>query len=486
MRACYWLRAFVVMAAGLLIAAAPVRVDSVSAAEGAVSPAAKEFLRTLGNSISEAAEVAKPSVVNISTTTTVSMEQHPFGEFFDNPLFKKFFGDEFGQPGQQKKFKSAALGSGVIISSDGYILTNNHVVENADEIIVTLGNKKEFKGKVIGTDPPSEIAVIKIDAKDLPAIKVGKSRDLRAGDVVIAIGNPFGLNQTITMGIVSAVGREDIGISDYEDYIQTDAAINPGNSGGALVNYNGELVGINTAIFSTLGGNIGIGFAISSEMANRVAQSILKHGRVIRGWLGVSIQDLTPELAQSFGIKEEKGALVTEVLENSPAERAGFRRGDLIVSYGGKAVENGTALKNMVANTAPGTTVPLTVRREGKTETITATIGELPAATAKKGPERPKAEEQALRGVEVQELTPAVRERLDIAKGIKGVVVAKVDPGSPARGVLAPGDVIVEVNRTPVASVKEYRQIVSKAGAGENILLLVNRKGRYLYVTVTK
>lgn len=444
------------------------------------APGARELLRSLGNAISQAAEGAKPSVVNISTTTTVNMEQQPMGDLFDSPLFKKFFGDEPGRSEGLRKFKSAALGSGVIISSDGYILTNSHVVENADEITVTLSTKQEFKGKVIGADPPTEIAVIKIEAADLPAIKIGKSEDLKAGDVVIAIGNPFGLNQTITMGIVSAVGRVDLGIADYEDYIQTDAAVNPGNSGGALINYNGELVGINTAILSSLGGNIGIGFAIPTEMAYRVAQSIIKNGRVIRGRLGVSIQDLTPDLATTLDIKQERGALVTEVLGNTPAEKAGLKRGDLIVEFGGKPVESAGMLRNLVANTQPGASVPVRIIREGKSETLTATVGEFQA------PKEAKQEEfnNALRGVQVQELTAEVRDRLEIPKEVRGVLVAGLRPESPAGRVLRRGDVIQEINRTPITGMKEYEGVVSKIGQGESVLLLLYRSGRYIYVTV--
>ena len=285
-----------------------------------VSPEAREFLNRMSNYLSEVAEVTKPSVVNISTTTTLTMKEHPYGDFFNDPFFKKFFGDGSDHPGIPKKFKSSALGSGVIVSKDGYILTNYHVVKDAEEIKVILYDKREFIGKVIGDDPQTDLAVIKVDAKDLPAIKMGDSGKLKAGDVVLAIGNPFGLNQTVTMGIVSAVGRADIGISAYEDYIQTDAAINPGNSGGALVNANGELVGINSANVSTSGGYMGVGFAIPSIMANSVAQSILKYGKVIRGWLGVTIQNLTPELAKSFELKEERAATVTDVMTDSTCQ----------------------------------------------------------------------------------------------------------------------------------------------------------------------
>ncbi|HEX9136151.1 MAG TPA: Do family serine endopeptidase, partial [Nitrospirota bacterium] len=300
-------------------------IGSAYAKDKIISQESSKLLSKLSDALAEVAEVARPAVVNISTTSTVTMEDNPM---FNDPFFRRFFGDQFDH-GQKRKFKSSALGSGVIISADGYILTNNHVIKGADEIKVILYDKREFKGKIVGTDPRTDLAVVKIQAKDLPTVKIGDSGKLKTGDVVLAIGNPFGLSQTITMGIVSAVGRSNIGLADFEDFIQTDAAINPGNSGGALVNTNGELVGINTAIFSTSGGYMGIGFAIPSDMARSVMDSIIKHGKVIRGWLGVSIQNLTPELAKSLGMKETAGALVGGVEKDSPADKAGMKRGDL-------------------------------------------------------------------------------------------------------------------------------------------------------------
>lgn len=462
----------------LLCFAIPLFRGTASARE--VSPEAREFLNKMSNYLAEVADVTKPSVVNISTTTFVTMKNHPYGELFNDPFFKKFFGDEFEHPEIPKKFKSSALGSGVIVSKDGYILTNSHVIKNAEEIKVILNDKREFKGKVIGDDPKSDIAVIKVEAKDLPAIKMGDSGKLKTGDVVLAIGNPFGLNQTVTMGIVSAVGRANLGISTYEDYIQTDAAINPGNSGGALVNADGELVGINSAIFSTSGGYMGIGFAVPSDMADSVAQSILKYGRVIRGWLGVTIQNLTPELAQFFGLKEEEGALVTDVMKNSPADRAGLKRGDLIVEFDGKQVVDTTALRNMVANTAPGKEVVTKVIRQGRPETLTVTIEEFPSeATAKK-----VEHDNALKGVEVRELTPEVRAGLNIPADVEGVVVAGVSEDNAAYGLISKNDVIEEVDRKPVKNLNAYEEIVSKIGPADTVLLLLYRDGRHIYVTI--
>ena len=446
--------------------------------DSGVSVASREFLGKMSQALSEVAEVARPSVVNISTTTTVTMQGSSFGDFFNDPMFRKFFGEGQAHP---RKFKQAALGSGVIVSKDGYILTNNHVVKGADEIKVILYDKREFKGKVIGADPKTDIAVVKIEAKDLPAIKIGQSRLLKPGDVVLAIGNPFGLNQTITMGIVSATGRSNVGISAYEDFIQTDAAINPGNSGGALVNTNGELVGINTAIFSTSGGYMGIGFAIPSDMANAVAQSILKYGKVIRGWLGISIQDLTPEIAKSLGISREHGALVTDVMKDSPAEKAGLKRGDLIIAYDGQTVEDTTSLRNMTANTAPGKEADVKVLRNGKEVTLKVLIGEMPEAAKVT---RTVEHHNALSGVSVQEITPGERDALGLPHNVKGVIVAEVSETSPASGVLAKNDVIEEINRKEIRGLKNYEDVASKIGAKEDVLLLIYRSGGYIYVTI--
>jgi len=463
-----------------LIVSSNLNVQKLTFADNSrVSEEATEFLGRLSSSLSEVAEAVKPSVVNISTTRTVTMKNNPFGDLFNDPFFRRFFGYDFRFFGPERKFKSSALGSGVIVSEDGYILTNNHVIKDADEIKVVLYDKREFKGKVIGTDPKTDLAVIKINAEKLPAIKIGDSDMLKVGEVVIAIGNPFGLNQTITMGIVSAVGRSNVGIADYEDFIQTDAAINPGNSGGALVNTRGELVGINTAIFSTSGGYMGIGFAIPSNMAKAVMKSIVKYGKVIRGWLGVTIQDLTPELAKSFDIKEDKGALVTDVVKDSPAEKAGFKRGDLIVEFDSKTVNDVTSLRNMVANTPPGKTVRVRIIRDGKERILTVTLGEYPETAVRSG-----VYNNVLRGVYVQEITPDLRESLDIPRKVKGVLVSNVDEESPASGVLKRNDVIQEINRHVIKDTEDYKKVVSGIGPDDNVLLLVYRAGGYIYVTI--
>ncbi len=448
------------------------------AEETSISPSAKDFLGKLSGYLSEVSEAVKPSVVNIATTKTGTMQQ----SLFNDPFFRRFFGDQFGHPNSepQRQFKSSSLGSGVIMTENGYILTNNHVIKDADEIKIIFYDKREFKGKVIGTDPKSDLAVIKIDAKDLPAIKIGDSDKLKVGEVVIAIGNPFALSHTITMGIISAVGRSNVGIADYEDFIQTDAAINPGNSGGALVNTDGELIGINTAILSRSGGYMGIGFAIPSNMANSIMDSIIKHGKVIRGWLGVSIQNMTPDLAEQFDIKEEKGSLVTDVVEDSPAEKAGFKRGDLIIEYDDKQVEDTTALRNMVAGTLPDTTVKIKVIREGKKKTLTVTIEKLSetVATAK------SKFSNAMRGVHVQNINPEIRSSLDIPQKVKGIIVMNVEIESPAFQALKRNDVIQEINRNVIRNTKDYEKAVSKIGDDDTVLMLIFRGGGYIYLTI--
>ena len=467
--------------AGVFVISASIVIPGAAGArEKTVSQNTMKLLGNLSNALAEIAEVARPSIVNISTTSIVTREENPHGDFFNDPFFRHFFGDQFGQPGQKRKFKSAALGSGVIVAQDGYILTNYHVVKGAEEIKVILYDKREFKGKVAGFDSKTDLAVVKINAEALPALKLGESSRLKAGDIVLAIGNPFGLNQTITMGIVSAVGRSNIGLSDFEDFIQTDAAINPGNSGGALVNTNGELVGINTAIFSTSGGYMGIGFAIPSDMAKSVMESILKYGKVIRGWLGVSIQTLTPELEKSLGLKVNEGALVADVMKDSPADKGGLKRGDVITEFNGKKVEDSTILRNMVAASAPGTTVELKVARDGKELPLTVTLGELKERTEIRKTEY----KNALKGVTVQNLTETVRDRLGLPDTINGVLVTGVGEDSPAQGILQANDVISEVDRNEIRNLSGYEQVVSKIGEHDTVLLLVYREGGSIYITI--
>jgi serine protease Do len=450
-----------------------------SAREKGVSQDTVKFLGRMSDALAEVSNVVQPSVVNISTTSVVTMEENPGGDLFNDPFFRHFFGDQFGH--EKRKYKSAALGSGVIITDNGYILTNNHVVKGADEIKVILSDKREFKGKIVGTDPRTDLAVVKIKAENLPAATLGESSTLKTGDIVLAVGTPFGLNSTVTMGIVSAVGRSNVGIADYEDFIQTDAAINPGNSGGALVNTSGQVVGINTAIFSTSGGYMGIGFAIPSDMAKAVMDSIIKHGRVIRGWLGVNIQDLTPDIAKSLGVKRETGALVADVVKDSPADKAGLKRGDVIIALDGKTVENATSLRNMVTAAAPGQSVKFKLLRGGKELTVTAVLSELKESKAVKKVEY----ENALKGITVQELTASLRDRIGAPENLRGVAITNIDEDSPAQGILQPGDVILEVNRREVKTIKEYSEAVSKIGKKDTVLLLIYRDGGTIYITMS-
>jgi len=458
---------------------------TVSAAQGPkISEQSVDLLTKTGKAMAEVTAAVKPGIVNILTTRTVKVGsgQDPF---LDDPFFKRFFGDQFGRQKQQpREQKSSGLGSGVIVSPEGYIITNSHVVKDADEIKVTLTDKREFIGKVIGSDLKTEIAVVKIDAKSLPIVPWGNSDKLQVGEVVLALGNPFGLNQTVTMGIVSALGRANVGIADYEDFIQTDAAINPGNSGGALVNVKGEVVGINTAIYSTSGGYQGIGFAIPSNMVKSIMESLIKKGKVVRGWLGVSIQKVTPELAKQFDLKDEVGALVGDVVEDGPAEKAGLQRGDIILEYDGKKIDEPYILRNMVANTLPGEQHTIKVLRDGKARTMSITIGELPSDAQQ--PVEAGDFQNALKGVSVQDMNPDLAKKLKVPDKIKGVIVSDVEDNSIAAGALMQGDVIQEVNRKKVADVKSYKDVVARIKKDESVLLLIFRGGSSLFVTLSQ
>ncbi len=445
-----------------------------------ISEEAVNILSRTNQAMAEVVAAVKPSVVNISSTKTIRVPGFS-SPFFDDPFFRRFFGDEFGFFNSPREYKQSGLGSGVIVTKDGYILTNNHVVKDADEIKVRLADKREFIGKVIGTDPKTDLAVIKIDAKGIPAIKIGDSDNLQVGEMVIAIGNPYGLSQTVTSGIVSAKGRANVGIADYEDFIQTDAPINPGNSGGALVNIKGELIGINTAIFSTSGGYQGIGFAIPSNMAKAVMQSLIKEGKVIRGWLGVVIQPMTHEIAEYFKLKEDKGALVGDVVQDSPAEKAGIKRGDVIVEYDGKEVRDPDHLKNMVASTLPDTEVDVKVIRDGKPVTLKVKITELPTEMQR----LTGTFENIFKGVYVQDITLDTRHRLDIPSRIKGVIVTQVTEDSPAMGLLRRDDVIMEINRKRIRDTKDFKEVASGIRQGDSVLLLIYRDGSTFYLTLS-
>ncbi|MDO8282366.1 MAG: DegQ family serine endoprotease [Thermodesulfovibrionia bacterium] len=438
----------------------------------------KDFLSKTSQAMSDVVEAVKPAVVNISTTKTIKT-QGSVNPLFEDPFFKRFFGDQFDQMQRPRERKATSLGSGVIVTSDGYIVTNNHVVKDADEITVLLSDKRELIGKLIASDPKTDISVIKVEAEGLPTATWGNSDELKVGGLVMAIGSPYGLNQTVTSGIVSALGRENVGISDYEDFIQTDAAINPGNSGGALINAKGELVGINTAIYSTSGGYQGIGFAIPSNMAKRVLDSLVEKGKVIRGWLGVSVQPITPELAKQFQLIDNYGALITEVNEGGPAEKAGLLRGDVIVEFNNVKVDEPANLRNSVANTLPGEEVKVVVIRDGKLANLKITITELSAAS-----EKPANAllENALMGVTTQDITPDIYKELSIPQKLRGVVISNVAEDSPAVEKLIRGDVILEINRKAVSNNNDFNDFVSKIKPEEDMLLLVYRKGASIFV----
>jgi len=429
------------------------------------------------------AKLAKASVVNVSSVKKAKQEGQSFqSPFFDDPFFRRFFGEEFERRmPAPREFQQQGLGSGVIVTSDGYIITNNHVVEGADELNVSLPDKRTFNAKVIGTDPKTDLAVIKIDVSNLPALPWGDASQLEVGEMVLAVGNPFGLSQTVTMGIISAIGRANVGIVDYEDFIQTDAAINPGNSGGALVNLKGELIGINTAIFSQSGGYMGIGFAIPSTMAKSVMQSLIKHGKVIRGWIGLSIQDVTPDLAKEFGATESKGALVEDVLEDSPASKAKIERGDIITTYDGVTVRDSNHLRGLVADTAPGTTARLSVLRDKKTMDLNITIGELPKELAKASRDGSRKGEHALAGLIVENARLSGRSKMS-----SGVVVTDIEPDSSAeRAGLQKGDVIREINRKPVKDVKDFERLTSQLSPRSTVLVLVKRGNSTIFLSIS-
>ncbi len=423
---------------------------------------------------------AMASVVNISATKhTAQAQENPFSE---DPFFRRFFGEEFERRfKQQRQQPEQGLGSGVIVSDDGYIVTNNHVVEQADELMVLLGDKRKFPAKLIGTDPKTDLAVIKIEATGLSTLPWGDSTGLQVGELVLAVGNPFGLNQTVTMGIISAVGRANVGIVDYENFIQTDAAINPGNSGGALVNLQGQLIGINTAIFSRTGGYMGIGFAIPSQMVKHVMESLIGQGKVIRGWLGVSIQDLSEDLAKQFDAPDTQGALVGDVFSTSPAGLAGLQRGDIIRSYNGVQVKNPTHLRTLVADTAPNTSVPMKVLRNSKEVILSVSIGEMPknvASLAKATPDSIHGD-HPLAGLSVEAVKPG-----QTADGT-GVTITQVESNSPAdRAGIRPGDILVEVNRQAIRSVKDFEHLASGLDAKASVLVLIRRGQGTIFITI--
>ncbi|MCA9470657.1 MAG: DegQ family serine endoprotease [Nitrospirales bacterium] len=426
---------------------------------------------------------AMASVVNIASSRNVAQSgQSPRSPFFDDPFFRRFFGEEFERQFEQpKRKKEQGLGSGVIVRPDGYIVTNNHVVEKADELTVLFSDKRKFPAKLIGTDPKTDLAVIKVDATDLPTLPWGDSNALQVGEMVLAVGNPFGLNQTVTMGIISAVGRANVGIVDYENFIQTDAAINPGNSGGALVNLSGQLIGINTAIFSRTGGYMGIGFAIPSRMVKNVMESLIGHGKVIRGWLGVSIQELTSDLANQFDVPDTAGALVGDVFSDSPAGRAGVQRGDIIRNFNGKPVRDPTQLRALVAETPPNSEVTMSVWRDGNSLDLQVDIGEMPKDVAELSsqPDVESTGNHVLSGITVEPLPPQK------ADDGRGVLITRVAPDSSAgQAGLRNGDILLEVNRKSLRNIEDFTAIAGQLDEESAVLVLLKRGKRTIFLTI--
>lgn len=455
----------------LLVILLGLKTDGADAAQQQVPPVPAGNLQA---QIKVTAAKVTPAVVNIASTVVVPErgvfdEGLPFG-LFREPLPRR----QFGQ------------GSGVIVSSDGLIITNNHVIADAAAVEVLLADRRQFKGRVVATDPKTDVAVVKIDANHLPTVPWGNSSTLSVGDFVLAIGNPMGLNRTVTFGIVSAVGRADVGVADYEDFIQTDAPINPGNSGGALVNIKGELIGINTAIASTTGGSMGVGFAIPSNMARAALQSLLKEGRVVRGYLGASTQDVTPLLGKLFKLPDVKGAIITDVAAQGSAYKAGLRRGDVIVQFDGKPVINSGQLRNLIAGSAIGSKHRLRVFRNGKPALANLVVQEAPSEQASKKPVTSDEEPPAhpLGGLLVDDLSFPVARQLGLRAG-SGVIVADVEAGSlaDAAGLFA-GDLVVEVNQKPVPNLGVYQQVVNAIKPRDTVLLLINRQGAVLYVAI--
>ncbi len=411
-----------------------------------------------------------PAVVNISTKSHVKMQQNPL---FNDPFFRRFFNLPEMQPQQERQRQ--ALGSGVIVDADeGYILTNNHVVENADEITVTLHDKRHFEARIVGRDPDADLAVIQVDAEELTELPMADSDTLQVGDFVVAIGNPFGLEQTVTSGIVSALGRSGLGIEGYENFIQTDASINPGNSGGALVDLNGELVGINTAILGPAGGNVGIGFAIPSNMARQIMVQLIEYGEVRRGQLGIMIQDVTPELADAMGIRRNSGAVIAQVVKGSAADRAGLKVGDVVVALNGKPIHSSAQLRNAVGLLRVGEKVKLSLIRNGREKVVRVRIAE---------PEKVSATAAGLSEQLSGAVLGAITDNHPLAGRVEGVEVIDVERGSPAaRAGLRKGDIIVTVNRQPVSSVEDVRRAAAKSKRG--ILLNIRRGNGALFLVI--
>jgi len=476
--------------AGLALSGAPAASGQAvpgrtSAGNGNVPPA-----QLPASQFSYASVVSRvaPAVVTVRSERRVARNSQEL-PFLDDPALREFFGERLPRGGQQqpRTERRSGLGSGVIVSQDGYILTNHHVVEDSADIRVELIDNRVLKARLVGSDEPSDLAVLKVETTGLPVLSLGDSDRVQVGDVVLAVGNPLGIGQTVTSGIISAKGRQT-GLSDgsFEDFLQTDASINRGNSGGALVNTSGELIGINSQILSPSGVSIGIGFAIPSNMARDVMQQLIRTGKVRRGMIGVRIQGVDAEIAEALGLKSVRGALVSDVTADSPASRAGLRRGDVILSLNGSAVADSNAFRNMVARTQPGTQVTLTVLRGGREQQLQATLAELPTETARTGSEGgeqdPAPNDTGRLGATVEPLTPESAARLELPRDARGLLITRVNPeGAAADAGLRRGDVIQEINQQPVTTPEQLRTALANVG-DRPALLLVLRGGGSSYV----
>jgi serine protease Do len=466
-------------------AAPEARADS--GAEAGVARNNAALVLPGGHTIADVAEKVTPSVVSVFSERgpqgISGQDGHPF---FSDPFFQFFFGERgVPMPREAPRSLEQSLGSGVIVASDGLIMTNHHVIADAAKIRVALKDGRELEAKLVGTDAKSDLALLRVSGQNLPAIQMADSSKLRTGDLVLAIGSPFGLGQTVTMGIVSAVGRANMGITDYEDFIQTDAAINPGNSGGALVTMDGRLAGINTAIVSRSGGYQGIGFAIPSRMALQIKDALLRDGKVVRGWLGVAIQDLTPDMAKALGTEAGAGVLVSDVTSGSPAEKAGIKRGDVITRVDGQQPKDASQLRRMVAEAGRGKQVALEVLRDGTPRKLQVKLGEQPSEQEPRSESAQGTKVEPLAGVEVRDLDRATRSALGLPPALQGVLVTEVEPSSGAADVgLREGDVIVEANRVSTPSSAALRAALARDSARS--LLLVYRKGSTLFMLIPK
>ncbi len=447
-----------------------------------------DALESQNRAFERIAGTVTPAVVNIQTTQVVKVQQSPF---FNDPFFRQFFGDAFGGSGNiPREQREHSLGSGVIVSADGYVVTNNHVIAKASDIQVMLADKRVFKGKVLGADPQTDVAVVKIEGKDLPVASWGDSSSLRVGDTVLAFGNPFGLNFTVTRGIVSAIGRSGLGIEEFEDFIQTDAAINPGNSGGALVDVRGRVVGINTAILSSGSGPRGeagfngVGFAIPADIARHVLESLVKSGKVERGFLGVTVSALNEQLAQQFRVPDLSGALVQDVTRGGPADKAGIQQGDVIRSIDGKTVDSSGRLTSTIVGLSPGTEVEIGILRDGHEQHVKVSLGSRPEEIAASGQADKAPSEGTLRGIAVQGLTSSLEQELGLPKGSQGVVISSVDPSSPAaQSGLQQGDLIESIDRQTVKSPAEFNRLAERAKG--QVLLRVHRHQSGFFIVIS-